>query len=182
MIGRFLGVKPKVSKTAFIAPGCILIGAAQVGRYSSVWYGSVVRADINKIRIGDYSNIQDGSILHVSDEMAVDVGDYVTVGHGAMLHACRIRDGVLIGMRAVVLNGAEIGRGCVVAAGAVVCQNFRAPAHSLIRGIPAKVVRKLTERERKKNIYWAEKYSKLSQEYIKRGEHDGKKEDTDYRR
>jgi len=168
MIGKFLRNKPDISKTSFVAASAQLIGAVRVGEYASVWFNVVARADINRIEIGAYTNIQDSAVLHVEDNKGLYIGEYVTVGHGAILHACRIEDFVLIGMGVIVLNGACIGKGSIVAAGSVVTGNFKAPDYQLIMGVPAKAVRKLTEREKRENIYWARKYVKLSREYIGR--------------
>ena len=168
MIGKFLHKAPNVAKTSFIAPSAQLIGAVLVGEYASIWFGVVARADINKIKIGAYTNIQDGAILHVEDDRALYIGDHVTVGHGAILHACHIEDYALIGMGAIVLNGAQIGKGSIVAAASLVTKNFKAPPYRLIMGTPAKVIRRLTEDEKRENICWAKKYAKLSQEYKKR--------------
>lgn len=165
MIGRFLRKAPRISKTSFIAASAQLIGAVRVGEYASVWFNVVARADINRIEIGAYTNIQDSAILHVEDNRGLCIGKYVTVGHGAILHACYIEDCALIGMGAIILNGARIGKGSIVAAGSVVTRDFKAPGYRLIMGFPAKVVRKLTEHEKKENIYWAKKYVKLSREY-----------------
>jgi len=166
-VGKLLCVKPKVEKTAFVAPGTHLIGAVEIGKYSSLWFNVVARADINKIQIGNYSNVQDGTILHVSDEQGVVIGNHVTIGHGAIIHACRIGDNALIGMGAIILNHAEIGKNSIVAAGSIVCENFKVPDNTLVMGTPAKIVRKCSKKELSQNIYWAKKYSKLCQEYKK---------------
>jgi gamma-carbonic anhydrase len=168
MIGKFLHKAPQIAKTSFVAPSAQLIGAVRVGEYASVWFNAVARGDINRIEIGAYTNIQDSAILHVEDDIGLYIGEYVTVGHGAILHACHIEDCALIGMGAIILNGARIGKGSIVAAGSVVTKDFKAPGYRLIMGVPAKVVRKLTEDEKRENIHWARKYAKLSQEYKKR--------------
>jgi len=167
MIGKFLNIAPKIACTSFIAHSAEIIGAVEIGACSSVWFNAVVRADINRIRIGAYTNIQDGCILHVEDGMGVYVGDYVTVGHSAILHACHVGDGSLIGMGAIVLNGARIGKGSIVAAGSLVTKDFEVPAHTLVMGSPGKIIRRVTEGEGRQNIYWAKKYSKLTLEYKK---------------
>src|SRR3989338_9623744 len=168
MIGRFLRAAPHISKTSFIASSAQLIGAVRVGEYASVWFNVVARADINKIEIGAYTNIQDSAVLHVDDDRGLNIGEYVTVGHGAILHACRIEDFALIGMGAIVLNGACIGKGSIVAAGSVATKDFKTPGYQLIMGAPAKAVRQLAEHEKRENIYWAKKYVKLSGEYRER--------------
>ena len=166
MIGKYLKVKPKIHPSVFIAPGVQLIGAVSIDEGSSVWFNTVIRADINKIKIGKKVNIQDGCLLHLEDDLGIKIGDEVTVGHGAILHACTIKKRTLIGMGAMILNGAVIGEESVIGAGAVVTPGTKVPRRSLVLGIPARVERKLTLKEIKKNKYWAAKYSKLSKEYL----------------
>lgn len=168
MIGKFLNITPKIADSAFIAPSADIIGAVEIGRYSSVWFKVVARADINRIKIGSYTNLQDGSVLHVDDDKGIHIGDYVTVGHNSILHACHIADAALIGMGAIILSGARIGKGSIIAAGALITEGFNVPAYTLVMGVPGKVTRRLTEKEKKENIYWAKKYSKLIPEYKKR--------------
>jgi carbonic anhydrase/acetyltransferase-like protein (isoleucine patch superfamily) len=117
---RHHGVAPRIDPTAWIADDAAVIGEVGVGAESSVWFHAVLRGDINAIRVGARTNIQDGCVLHVTGEAPVDIGDEVTVGHMAMVHGCAIGNRTLIGMQAVVLDGARVGSGCVVAAGAVV--------------------------------------------------------------
>lgn len=164
-----LDAQPRVAASAFVAPGAQLIGAVGVGAFSSIWFGAVLRADINTIKIGRYSNIQDGSILHVADDFGVEVGDYVTVGHRVILHACRIGSHVLVGMGAVVLNGARVGDGSRIAAGSVVAENFKIPKNVLVAGAPARIKRELKQKERRQNTFWAEKYVRLIRFYKARG-------------
>lgn len=142
------GVRPAVHPSAWIADGAWLIGAVEVGEESSVWFNAVLRGDINAVRVGRRTNIQDGSVLHVTKEYPVVVGDEVTVGHMAMVHGCRIGARSLIGMNAVVLDNAEVGEQSLVAAGALVRENFRVPAGTLVAGVPARVVRDLTDEEK----------------------------------
>src|SRR3984957_10447023 len=119
-----------------------------MGDHSSVWYNAVVRGDINYIKIGHHSNIQDNAVLHLADDFPCIVGDYVTVGHSAIVHACTIGHECLIGMGAVILDGAELGEQCLVGARALVTQNVKIPPGSLVLGAPAKVIRPLTPEER----------------------------------
>lgn len=165
----FLNKIPKIAKSCFIAPNASLVAAVEVGEHSSIWHNVVARADINRIKIGSYTNVQDGSILHVDNDLGVIIGNYVTIGHGAIIHGCKIGDGTLIGMGAIILNKADIGRACIVAAGSIVTKNFKACEGSLIKGSPAKIIRNLTKAEKEKNIYWAKKYYSLAKEYKKRG-------------
>ena len=165
---RFLSREPVVADSAYVAPSAIVMGAVTLGEYSSVWPGAILRGDIEEIRVGRGSNIQDGTIVHLADDMPVEIGEYVTIGHGAMIHACSIGDSCLIGMRAIVLDGAEIGAESIVGAGALVTKGTIVPPGSLVMGMPAKVVKSLDENTRKSLRYWAEKYVKVSRAHKKR--------------
>ncbi|WP_312813360.1 gamma carbonic anhydrase family protein [Sedimentibacter sp.] len=145
MLKEFKGRMPVISEKSYIAEGAQLVGDVVMEEYSSVWHNVVARGDINKIHIGKYTNIQDNSVLHVEDKKDVFIGDYVTVGHGAILHGCEVGDHCLIGMGAIVLSGAKIGRGSIIAAGALVKENDVIPPHSLVVGMPGKVVKQLSE-------------------------------------
>ncbi|MFM2053655.1 MAG: hypothetical protein RL456_1692 [Pseudomonadota bacterium] len=138
---------PQIHESAFVAPGADVIGRVRMAEDSSVWYGVVVRGDTDDIRIGRGSNIQDNSVLHTDAGIELVIGEDVTVGHQCMLHGCTIGDGSLIGIGAIVLNRARIGRGCVVGAGALVTEGKEFPDHAMILGSPAKVVRILTPEE-----------------------------------
>ena len=151
--------KPVVGQGAYIARGAVVTGDVTLGEGASVWYNAVLRGDINRIVVGDHSNIQDNSVIHLADDFPCVVGSYVTVGHSAIVHACRIGDECLIGMGAVVLDGAELGAQCLIGARALVTQNVKIPAGSLVLGSPAKIVRALTEEERAGLKCWAEKYA-----------------------
>jgi len=165
---RFLSREPVVADSAYVAPSAIVMGAVTLGEYSSVWPGAILRGDIEEIRVGRGSNIQDGTIVHLADDMPVEIGEYVTIGHGAMIHACKIGDSCLIGMRAIVLDGAEIGAESIVGAGALVTKGTIVPPGSLVMGMPAKVVKSLDENTRKSLRHWAEKYVKVSRAHKKR--------------
>ncbi|SKA81069.1 Carbonic anhydrase or acetyltransferase, isoleucine patch superfamily [Prosthecobacter debontii] len=163
------GTEPIVQNSTFIAPGAIVVGAVELGTESSVWYGSVLRGDINRIIVGDQSNVQDGSVLHVSDDHACILGERVTVGHRAVVHACTVGDEVLVGMGAIILDGAVIGARSIVAAGALVTKGMVVPEGSLVMGSPAKVVRSLTEEEKAANARLALKYVEVSRRYREAG-------------
>lgn len=137
----FHGIEPKIDEEAFVAEEAFLSGDVRVAKYASVWPGVVARGDIAHISIGECSNVQDLSCLHVADDKPCIIGDYVTVGHCACLHGCEIEDHVLIGMGATVLTGAKVGRGSIIAAGALVLENAVIPPNSLVVGVPGKVVR-----------------------------------------
>jgi carbonic anhydrase/acetyltransferase-like protein (isoleucine patch superfamily) len=158
--------KPSVSASAYIAPGAIVIGAVELGEQSSVWFTSVLRGDINRIVVGDQSNVQDGCVLHVSDTHPCILGDRVTVGHRAVVHACTVGDEVLIGMGAIILDGAVIGARSVIAAGALVTKGKIIPEGSLVVGSPARVVRALTEEEQNANKQLALKYVEVSRRFM----------------
>jgi gamma-carbonic anhydrase len=161
----FLLQKPQIDPTAFIAPSADLLGDVTIGPRASVWYQAVLRGDINRITVGEGSNIQDGSVLHLSAEFGCHVGAYVTVGHKAMLHACTIGDECLIGMGSIVLDGVEIGERCLVGAGALITQGRKIPPGSLVLGSPAKVVRTLSAEEQGDLRGWAERYVRLLPHY-----------------
>jgi len=167
-MARHLDATPSIHPSAFIAPGAVVIGDVDIGEEASVWYAAVIRADINSIRIGPRSNIQDGSVVHLADEFGVTVGQYVTCGHSAILHACSIDDEVLIGMGATVLDGAEIGARSVIGANSLITHGMKIPPGSLVLGSPAKVRRTLDLEEQAGVRVWAEKYVRLSRAYIAR--------------
>lgn len=142
---RFRDFAPQVPATAYVAETASVIGQVILGEETSVWPGAVLRAESEPIVIGDRSNVQDNAVLHVDPGVPMKIGQDVTVGHQAMLHGCTIGDGSLIGIQAVVLNHAVIGKDCLVAAGAIVTERKTFPDRSLIMGAPAKVVRELTD-------------------------------------
>jgi len=137
-------VAPRVAASAWVADSAQIMGNVELGEDASIWFGAVVRGDTEVIRIGDRSNIQDGSVLHADIGKPLTIGNDVTVGHKVMLHGCTIGDGSLIGIGAVVLNGAKIGKGWIVGAGSLVTEGKEFPDGSMIIGSPAKVVRELT--------------------------------------
>lgn len=154
---------PVINPSAFVAPGAQVVGDVHIGDQSSVWYNSVLRADINSIRIGDRTNIQDGTIIHLENDLPCVVGNDVTVGHKAILHACTIEDGALIGMGAIILNGAVVKKGAMVAAGAVVKENEVVDAEHLWAGVPASPIKPLSKSLYEHHCLWAQKYVQLAQ-------------------
>jgi carbonic anhydrase/acetyltransferase-like protein (isoleucine patch superfamily) len=168
-LAQYLAVAPSIHPDAFIARGAAVIGNVTLAEESSVWFQTVLRADINRIVIGPRSNVQDGAVIHLADDYGVHVGELVTVGHKAILHACTVEDEVLIGMGAIVLDGAEIGARSIIGAGALVTGGKKIPPGSLVLGSPGKVVRTLETNEQAGIRSWAEKYVALSRAYL-RGE------------
>jgi carbonic anhydrase/acetyltransferase-like protein (isoleucine patch superfamily) len=163
----FADVRLEVSEQAWIADNATLIGNVTIGARSSVWFTAVLRADRERITIGQQSNLQDGVIVHADPGFPVLVGNNVSVGHRAVLHGCTIEDGALIGIGAVVLNGVHIGAGSLVAAGAVLLEGTSIPPASLVAGVPGKVRRSLTADEIAANRVNADSYARLAQEYVR---------------
>ncbi|MGA2987775.1 MAG: gamma carbonic anhydrase family protein [Terriglobia bacterium] len=147
MILTLAGRTPRIAGSVYIAPSADVIGSVDLGENSSVWFQCVLRGDIEPIRVGANSNIQDGSIVHTMIGAPVVVGDWVTVGHRVVLHGCTVEDNCLIGMGAVLLNHVHVGEGSIVAAGSVVAEKTVIPPHSLYMGVPAKLRRVLRENE-----------------------------------
>ena len=170
---RFLCREPVLGRSVFIARGAVVVGDVTLGDRASVWYNAVLRGDINRIVVGAETNIQDNAVVHLADEHACRIGERVTVGHGAVVHACTVEDEVLIGMGSTVLDGAVIGSRSIVGAGAVVAQGFRVAPGSLVMGVPARVVRSLTEEEQGRIRHWAEKYVANARFCLERGLHLG---------
>jgi gamma-carbonic anhydrase len=165
MIYDFKGIKPAIDSSVFIAPSADIIGNVTINKNSSIWFHSIIRGDINFIEIGENTNIQDMSVLHVTEKDPVKVGNNVSVGHSVTLHGCTIGDRCLIGMGAIVLNKVVIGKSCIIAAGAVIIENTHIPDHSFVKGIPAKV-EPLNENALERFSQHAEKYALLAKEYL----------------
>lgn len=150
----------------FVAHDAHVIGEVLLGDEVNIWFGAVVRGDRDRIRIGRGTNIQDHAVVHTSRGFPVEVGEYVSVGHGAILHGCRIADRVLVGMGAIVMNGAGIGADSIVGAGAVVTENTKVPDGSVVLGLPAKVVRSTTAEEQAHILRNAQGYIELARGYL----------------
>ncbi|MFZ4664964.1 MAG: gamma carbonic anhydrase family protein [Prochlorotrichaceae cyanobacterium] len=152
--------RPDIDQAAFIAPGAIVLGQVQLQPGSSVWYGAVIRGDLECITVGAYTNIQDGAVLHCDAGEPLVLEDYVTIGHRAVIHSAHVEQGCLIGIGAIVLNGVRIGQGSLIGAGAVVTKSV--PPRSLVMGVPGKVVRELSEAEAADLIVHAQQYEQLA--------------------
>lgn len=168
-LARYLGQTPDTAAAAFVAPNATVLGAVKLGAQSSVWYGCVLRGDINTIEVGEGTNLQDLTMVHLADDHGVKIGRHCTIGHSAIVHACTIGDECLVGMGATILDGAVLGDQCIVGANALVTQRFIAPPGSMILGSPAKVVRPLTPEERAGIRRWAEKYIAVAAAHAARG-------------
>ena len=143
----FDGIEPEIDPSAFVAPTATLIGDVGLGAGASVWFGSVLRGDLDRIRVGENTSIQDLTVCHTDDGMPLTIGNGVTVGHRCVLHGCTIEDDCLIGMGAIIMNGAVVGRGSVIAAGATILEKTAIPPFSLVAGVPGKIKRTFSEAE-----------------------------------
>ncbi len=167
MILPYRRIYPAIHPSAFVAPGADVIGRVRIEKDASVWFGCVLRGDLNRIVIGEGTNIQDGSILHVDGNAPCLIGDHVHVGHHANLHGCRVERGAMIGIGAIVLSRVRVGAGAVVGAGSVVLEGTHIPPRVLAVGIPARVVRPLTSRDTASIRRWTKQYVQLARNYRK---------------
>ena len=165
MLLSYRGIAPVIHPSAYVAPGADVIGRVRLAKDASVWFGCVLRGDMNRIAIGEATNIQDGSILHVDDDHPCVIAHQVHVGHHANLHGCRVDTGAMIGIGSIVLSGAHIGTEAIVGAGSVVLEGTKIPPRSLAVGAPARVVRKLTAKDIGYIRRWVAKYVRLAKQY-----------------
>ena len=165
MMRPYRGMVPVIHPAAFVAPGADVIGRVRLGKDASVWFGCVLRGDVNRIEIGEATNIQDGSILHVDDDHPCVIRHHVHVGHHANLHGCIVETGAMIGIGAIVLSGARIGAGAIIGAGSVVLEGTKIPPRVLAVGAPARVVRPVTARDLGYIKKWVAKYVWLARQY-----------------
>ncbi len=148
MILPYKGINPKIDESVFVCDGVQIIGDVEIGKDSSVWFNTVIRGDVNYIRIGERTNIQDGSVLHVTyKKYPLIIGNEVTIGHGALVHGCTLKDLVLIGMGAILLDNCIINSNSFIAAGTLVREQFEVPEGVLVAGVPGRIIRDLTEEE-----------------------------------
>ena len=167
MLRPYRGISPRAHPTAFIDSSAQVIGDVEIGDESSVWMCAVVRGDVNVIRIGNRSNIQDGAVVHgMLHTHETHIGDNVTIGHAAVIHGCTIESHCLIGIGAILLNGARVGTGSIVAAGTLVTENMHVPPRSLVMGSPGKVKRLLTQKEVDEIQLYADRYVAYRTEYL----------------
>ncbi len=170
----YRGMTPRIHESVFVAEGARIIGDVEIGRESSVWFNTVVRGDVHHIRIGERTNIQDNSVVHVTHEKhPCVIGSDVTIGHQAVVHACTVGDFCLIGMGAIVLDNARIGKYCLVAAGSLVLENFEVPEGSFVVGVPARIKRSLTIEERDRIRQSALNYVEYARSYSGTGGNQG---------
>ncbi len=173
MIYEFLNKQPQFDETNFVAPSADIIGDVTLGSESSVWFNCTIRGDVNYIRIGERSNVQDNTCIHVTNQTCPTViGDQVTIGHSAMIHGCTINDRVLIGIKSVVLDKAVIEPDCIIAAGSLVPPGKVMPSGYLCMGSPAKPVRKLSDEEIKSIVQYSDNYVKYSRAYMRKDTYD----------
>lgn len=166
MIRPYKGRWPRLGERAYVDVSAQVVGDVELGDHASVWMNAVVRADVNAIRVGRGTNIQDNCVLHVTAEHPTELAEEVTVGHSATLHGCRIGPRCLVGMGAIVLTGAEVGEESVVAAGSLVPEGMKVPPRSLVMGVPAKVRREVTEEERQGLRRLAQSYRDYKEAYL----------------
>ncbi|WZL71535.1 gamma carbonic anhydrase family protein [Clostridiaceae bacterium 35-E11] len=150
MIIAYQGHKPEIDESCYVSDNATIIGYVKIKKNANIWYGTVIRGDDNHIIIGENTNIQDNCTVHIASDFPTIIGDDVTVGHGAIVHACTIGNRVLVGMGAIILNGAVIGNDVIIGAGSLIPPGKEIPSNSLVMGSPAKVVRELTEKDREK--------------------------------
>ncbi|HMD35497.1 MAG TPA: gamma carbonic anhydrase family protein [Vicinamibacterales bacterium] len=168
MLRPFRNVLPRVHSTAFVDDSAQVIGDVAIGEESGVWMCAVVRGDVNTIRIGRRTNIQDGTVVHaMTGTHQTTIGDNVTIGHAAVIHGCTIENQCLIGMGAILLNGAHVGAGSIVAAGTLIVENMKVPPKSLVMGSPGKVKRLLTQAEVADIQQYADRYVQYRLDYMK---------------
>ena len=165
MILAYRRFRPSIHPGAFVAPGASIIGRVRIAPQASIWFGCVLRGDVNRIEIGQATNIQDGSILHVDDDHPCLIKDHVHVGHHVNLHGCVVERGAMIGIGAIVLSGSHVGAGAIVGAGSVVLEGTRIPPRMLAVGVPAKVIRPVTSKDLAYIRRWVAKYVQLAKTY-----------------
>lgn len=164
----FKGIRPRIHESVYISDNVSVIGDVEIGMNSSVWFGAVVRGDVCYVKIGKYSNIQDNAVIHVNYDLPTIIGDYVTIGHSAIVHGALVSDNVIIGMGAIVLDKAKVGKNVIIGAGTVVPPRMEIPNGVLVLGLPAKIVRELSQEEMEHIYKNAMDYVYLAQQMKKK--------------
>ena len=170
MIQRVDGKRPELARDAYVHPSAMVIGQVKLGKQSSVWPGTVIRADLSPITIGERTNIQDGCMLHSGVRLQLHIGNNVLVGHRAVLHSCDIGDGAMIGMGAIVMDAANIGEHSIVGAGSLVPKGFVVPPRSVVVGSPCRILREVTDEELADIEERCERYTQMAKKYVGTGE------------
>jgi carbonic anhydrase/acetyltransferase-like protein (isoleucine patch superfamily) len=165
-IARNIRTAPRIAPDAYVAADATIVANVEVGPEASVWHQAVLRGDVAHVVLGAQSNVQDGAVVHTADDLPALIGRLVTVGHKAIVHACTVEDEVLVGMGAIILDGARIGTRSIIGANATVKQGMEIPPGSLVLGTPAKIVRTLSPDEQEEIKMWALRYVRLSREYL----------------
>ncbi len=169
MLSNFYGKEPKIAENVFIAPNSLIIGDCEIKKGASIWFGTIIRADMDRIVIGEMTNIQDLSLIHCDEGKPTIIGNRITVGHRSILHGCLIEDECMIGMGSILLNRAMIGKNSIVAAGSLIREDFIVPPKTLVAGVPAEIKRWVSEEE----IEWirkvAEYYFQIAKRYQEAG-------------
>lgn len=166
LILPYKGMMPEIAEDVFIAPTAAVVGNVKLGKGSSIWFGAIVRGDFQPITIGEYTNIQDNSTIHIMGDSPTDIGSHVTIGHNCLVHCRRIGDNCLIGMGSILLGYTEIGDNCIIGAGTVLTQHKKIPSDCLVYGNPAKIIRAVREDELEAIRESAEHYTECAMEYM----------------
>ncbi|NPV69503.1 MAG: gamma carbonic anhydrase family protein [Firmicutes bacterium] len=166
MLGSFKGKSPRITQPSLVTETAVVVGDVSIGPRCSIWYGAVLRGDISSITIGEGTSVQENAVIHVDPDYPSRIGDDVTIGHLAMLHSCTVGSRTIVGMGSVILGGAEIGEECIIGAGAVVAPGTKIPPRSMVLGVPARVVRQLSDSEANGLIAHANDYWELAQAYL----------------
>ena len=160
-------IEPQISKNVFVAPNATIIGNVEIGRYTSIWFGTIIRGDNETMKIGEGTNIQDNCVLHSDPGFPLSIGKNCSIGHGAIVHGCSIGDETLVGMGATVMNGARIGKNCLIGARALVTENTIIPNNSLVVGMPSKVKGGITKEQIESMLESAKHYKSLAKRFLK---------------
>ena len=167
MIKKFKNYNPQIGENVYISENAIVIGNVNIGNHVNIWFGSTIRGDVHFIKIGDRTNIQDNSVVHVTESQSpTTIGSGVTVGHGSIIHGCKIEDDCLIGMGSIIMDDALIGEGSLIGAGSLIPPKMQIPENSLVIGSPGKIIRKVSKNERKMILERSQEYIDLASIYI----------------